>query len=686
MAEKAPVDRAMSGLQGIYVSKILDAFHLYIALCLSQELVNNVVVGGALCLLGQVLVVFIRLLSKRNSALLPRNIQGLGIIIFLATSLLSAVLLLVVYPTMAQSGQFLLLLYCVIVLTLKQGITAVLAGWLQVKMVWRVMALLVAHMAFGIALAVLLAPWLDAAAFHDVITMLAATSLATAAYQIFAIVPREQRPQNAKAANVDQLFKISAYRVYNRMVSNSFSALNLALLAYICYMQFEPQHTMLERFWNLVIWLLLVGSITWFVFQFLKKSITKYDKPSVFIVGALMIVLAIIGTYRSWFAGIWMILGYMLWGVGLACMFSIIISLGADMQAVLELDMPEEETAGYRFNTFALVELSLTLSTFLLLLMLTGITFVAEGKLGALIDIAVVRVSMRSLLFIPPVLVLSSMLYALMQPLNKDYAKKLAHYRAQQRLGNVNPALATRLQFMLVQETRRIAPRVICTFLRPLVPCRVVGKERVDVENGPVIFVCNHLEVYGPIITKLYLPFYFRSWIIADILDKDTVARQLEGGVNEVFKWVPKKVRAKMPGWIAPIALYVLNALDPIPVYRGNMREVLKTIKLTVEAMEYEDNILLFPENPESDEGRYKITGISDFFSGFASIASEYYKKTKQCTTFYPMYADKIQKTLTIGEGVRYNPENERNTEKERIVNTLHDWMSEQAERAAAQS
>lgn len=663
---------------GVFYTKILDAFHLYIGMCISEHLLGNIVLGGALYLCGQVLVVFARLFSKRNSPLLPHNIQMRGIVIFIATALLSAALLFL-YPSTMQSGYFSTMLYCIALLLLRQGVTDVLANWLQVRNLWRVLVLLGTHAAFSIGIALLLSQLLEEDAFRQIITMVAATGFAALAHQALA-QPRE-RPM--ARANTEKLFTVSSYRIYNRMVGSAVMALNLALLSYICYMQFEPQHTMLERFWDLVVWLLLVGGVTLLMLQFLKRNgITQYDKPSVFAAGMLMIAFAILGTYREWFTGIWAVMGYLLWGLGLAAILSIIISLGADMQAVLELDMTPEEIEGYGENTQAVVEWSLTLSTWLLLVMLAVITFLTDGKLEELRQHAAVQVSMRWMLFLPPAFAVIALLYGLMQPLNKDYERKLAHYYAQQRQGKANPALKTRLQLMLVKRTRRIAPSILRAIIRPLMPCRVIGTENVDELNGPVVFVSNHLEIYGPLITNLHLPFYFRSWIIARMLDKDVVAQQLEGGVNAVFKWLPKQIRARLPRWISPIVLFVLHSLDPIPVYRGNMREVLQTIRNTVDAMEYEDNILIFPENPDLDGGQYKVHGVSPFFSGFANIGSEYYKRTGNCTTFYPMYANRTAHTLTIGAGVRYDPANGKGAEKERIVDTLYRWMCDEAKKS----
>ncbi len=673
MAEQVAEGGQVRALRGVAFHKLTDAFHLYIASCLSEQLLGNAVLGAALYLAGQVLVVFARMFSKSNSARLPAAIHARGAALFVLAALL-CVSLFLVYPAVTGHAQFYALLICIILLLIRQGVTAFLSRRLQSRGALRAVLLLLAHVLLSAAVALAAADNIPADAFLEIMAMVAATGVALFAYQV--AEPQQKAAQFS--AGADKLFGVSSYRIYNRMTSNAVVSLNLALLTYICSTRIRPGSAMTGLFWDLAVWLILVGGMTVMILKLIRRrDFAQFNKPSVFAAGAALLLLAIIGGYFNWFPGVLSIVSYLLWGTGLACMLSIILSMGYDMRAVLELNMKPEELSGYRENTQAVVEWSLTLSTLLFVFLLTVVTFVSEGRADPWQELPFVQFLLGSMRFWPIAGILAALLYALMQPLNKDYAQKLAHYRAQQRAGNVNDALKTRLQMKLIQQSRRIAPDIVRAIIRPLMPCRVIGKEHVDTEHGPVVFVGNHLEIYGPLITNLYLPFYFRSWIISGMLDRDIIAAQLKNGVNNVFRIMPEKLRARLPHMFAPFILFVLQSLDPIPVYRGTAREVVNTMRLTVDAMEYEDNILLFPENP--GEENYKQQGVSDFYSGFASIGAEYYKRTGHCTTFYPVYANKGKRTLTIGPGIRFHAENGRREERDRIVAELTAWMNMQA-------
>lgn len=660
----------------IFYNKIIDALQLYIAMSISAALLGNALIGGAICLLGQVIVVFIRLFNKENSILLPGNIHIYGILLLVGVTILNIVLVFI-YPSTANSMFFGIFILCIVLLLLRQILTYIINNYLNFKRFPKTLLLLIMQSLFTTSLALLLYGYLSADNFVNIVTMLSATSIAMLAYR------ENLKTHNKQAPKIkgDKLINISSYRLYNRMAANTIAALNISLTTYICYIQLEIDSDAISVFWNLIIWLIMVFGATAVFYQFLKrKGYTQYDKPSVFLFGAILISLAITGSFKGWFTGVFYIIGNLMWGAGLACMLAIIISMNANIRYVLEFNMPEEDISGYEANTNAIIEWNLTLFTFLIVILLCVMTFLTERDFYFIRNKPFITQVFKWILTLPPMLILVALIDALRQPLDRDYEKKLAKYQSQQRKGNINPDFEARLQLKLVKQTRTIIPRILIALIKPLMPSKVIGAENVKEDDVPIIFVCNHLVVYGPIITNLHLPFYFRSWIISGMLNKDIIAKQLVGGVNSVLKWIPKFIRDKLPRILAPFILYVLTSLDPIPVFRGNMREVLSTLRLTVDAMEYGDNILLFPENPNNNEdGHYKLDGVSPFFQGFANIGSDYYKRTGGCTVFYPVYVDKTEKTITIGEGITFDPNNKRNIEKQRIVDYLYAWMSKQS-------
>ncbi|MDD6175428.1 MAG: hypothetical protein PUC59_06685 [Firmicutes bacterium] len=249
-----------------------------------------------------------------------------------------------------------------------------------------------------------------------------------------------------------------------------------------------------------------------------------------------------------------------------------------------------------------------------------------------------------------------------------------------------NPLLAERVQQCYVEPfTRSAGFWVVKTLFRPFFPSRFLGAENIDdASETPMVFVCNHLEIYGPIITQLHLPYPVRTWIINNMVDLQLTEENLSGAIDKIFRFFSPKMRRRLCHVLARPVCWAMNSIDHVTVYRGNSRDVIRTIRDTVDAIRCGDNILLFPENTSAkgETGAYKIGEVSAFFSGFSNIAASVYEKTGQCVTFYPLFADKKKKKIRAGKGITFDPSRPKAEEKKRIVTYLHDTMCSMAELA----
>ncbi|MGI6260942.1 MAG: hypothetical protein ACOYJR_03795 [Acutalibacteraceae bacterium] len=288
-------------------------------------------------------------------------------------------------------------------------------------------------------------------------------------------------------------------------------------------------------------------------------------------------------------------------------------------------------------------------------------------------------------LAIGAVFLVRSWLLATRQPVDRAGCEKIRHRFALSSPAE-NQLLVERVQKTFVAPyTKSAGFWVVKTLFRPFFPSRFLGADNIDeASETPKVFVCNHLEIYGPIITQLHLPYPVRTWIINNMVDLQLTEKNLSGAIDKIFKIFSPKVRHWLCHVLARPVCWAMNSIDHVTVYRGNSRDVIRTIRDTVDAIQCGDNILLFPENTSAagETGAYKIGEVSAFFSGFSNIAASVYEKTGQCITFYPLFADKKNKKIRAAKGVTFNPSNPKPEEKKRIVNYLHDTMCSMAELA----
>ena len=258
-------------------------------------------------------------------------------------------------------------------------------------------------------------------------------------------------------------------------------------------------------------------------------------------------------------------------------------------------------------------------------------------------------------------------------PMSRRYTRKLERLLVLREAGEKNESLERQVkEIFLEKHPNRWGIRVIIFLWRLCYPHRVVGAENAKgYEDTALIIVSNHGEMYGPIVTNLFMPIPFRPWAIGKIMDKDALVEHIYQGTMVRQKWLPESWKKPLVRVLGVLLTWVMKSLEGIPVYRGTSRELMQTFRLSIEALEGMDQILLFPESGENDGlgGRgYAEEGFGKIFTGFITLAPMYYAKTRQKVVFLPVYGDKRNRTLRIGEGICFDPNAPSAEEKERIA------------------
>ncbi len=287
--------------------------------------------------------------------------------------------------------------------------------------------------------------------------------------------------------------------------------------------------------------------------------------------------------------------------------------------------------------------------------------------------------NIRPLLVVPAlVLVAFALVFTLRFPMTKRHLNKLRRYVDMQQQGYENAPLHEQLEAVVVRRSlKRHGVRVLMAIIRPLYYHRILGRENVELNDQVAsVFVCNHGEIYGPIVTNLYVPFDFRPWVTFEMLDKEAVTKRTEEGFFSHSRLLTPRMRHRLARFFAPLLVWVMKSVDSIPVYHDNPRKLMQTFRETTLAMEAGDSILLFPENADtSDTGRYQKEGVSEFFTGFTTIGQTYYNKTGKCAQFVPLYASKTKRTITFGVPTHFDPELSMAEEKTRLCDHLRGEM-----------
>ena len=265
--------------------------------------------------------------------------------------------------------------------------------------------------------------------------------------------------------------------------------------------------------------------------------------------------------------------------------------------------------------------------------------------------------------------VIGALVSAFRFPLSRRYIGKIRKLMKLQEDGMDNQALQEQVARVVSEPYRQpYLSRFLIFLCRFHFRCKLKNTDHIITDDtNPIVFLCNHGEFYGPMACKIYIPVPIRAWATANMMnDKKAVTQYIYDNTTSHQGKMPefeKRLLARMAAWLS---VNVMGQLECIPVYRDSPLKLRETFRLTIEAMDAGDNILIFPENPEQ---KYPREGIGDLSPGFMMLADIYWKRKKKRLRILPMYADKQRRTITFGDIIVYNPENDSKSEQERIIN-----------------
>ena len=497
-------------------------------------------------------------------------------------------------------------------------------------------------------------------------------------------LPDDTDPQTAAQMAAD-LREVNAFDAFQRMHTLVLIALQLTLVMVYTFIGLSAQ--------ELLVCMLLAVACTMIMREVSVLCLRLVKRPfdtQLLLVGLFLWLYGLFLLYRQLDhdPGLLMsALAVALCTSGLAVSVTALAELERRMTDVAQFRL-KDRMHGYAQLRAASTEIAILLGQMLALILLTLLCMPSVPL--ARLDLASLVSAFRPLMVIPPVLLLlAAIVTTLRFPMNNRHFQKLARWLTLESEGLDNPALRQQLDSVVVKRHKnRFGVRIIITLLRPLYYHRVIGKENLSgYEDGTMVLICNHGEIYGPVVANLYVPITFRPWVISNMMEKEAIVEHIYQGTMVRQRWLPERWKRPLINLISPLLMWVFDSLEAIPVYRGQPKELMRTFRETLNAMQAGDNILVFPENAENHapgEGGYAREGVGQLYTGFAMIAPMYYAKTHKRAVFVPIYASRKHRTLTIGRGVVYDPDNNATEEKLRIVDALLGSMQAMYEQETA--
>lgn len=265
---------------------------------------------------------------------------------------------------------------------------------------------------------------------------------------------------------------------------------------------------------------------------------------------------------------------------------------------------------------------------------------------------------------------------ALRVPLDNRYARKLERLLALEARGEAAKPLRGQLEGVILQSHRRPwLVRLIMLTLRATYRHRVMGAGNVrrDPDN-PVVFLCNHGEIYGPVAAMLYVPGFVRPWVMSEMMGSaEEAAAYVHRYTFGPAKWMPGCLKWPVSRLLGRVSCWGMRQLEAIPVYRNHPHQLVSTFRQAADALQCGDAMVIFPENPNAGgEGHgYENGGVGELFSGFTMLAPVAYRRSGRPCRFVPMYASRRTRSVRFGREITYDPANDPKAERGRLVGEI---------------
>ncbi len=683
MAKQAQTTAWASSRRVMLVMMSLPTLYNYLySMTVSGAYTLSPVFGGALFMTGAAATAYAQTYTGQRRKSLTRRTRVLGTLL-LALMFLLTLMLWVVYPFFSRISHFWELSAVTLVLTVRGVIARGLVGSvMRGRMGKR------AFFVLFLSLQLVLTGAVAAIFFPTLTTSLAwymlggyALSMLLEGYILWRdrkSVAMETRPEALDKETAErmatELRQMNAYGAYQRMQTLILIALQMTLVMVYTFIGITTRE-IISCLAISVGCTIIMREATDFILSRLKRR--RPATLNLLLIGLFLWGYSLYLFYRMLSGDSSLLMTYLTLGMcsaGLSVSVTSLAQIERDMTSVAKYRL-RDHMQGYGTIRSVNTELSILAGQLFALLLLAVLTLPAGTNLTELAFSQIIR-DFRPLMILPPLLLtIAAFLLALRFPLNNRHFQKIKRFLT--LTDEDNPALKKQLDTVVVHKyINRFGIRIIIFFLRLIMPHKVIGKEHLQgLEDGTIVMVCNHGEVYGPVAATLYVPIPFRPWSIAEMMDRDVIVDYIYQNTAVRQDWCPNFLKMPLTKMFARFFLWAFKSLEAIPVYRNDPRSLIKTFRMTVDAMQAGDNLLLFPERGDNlgpgDKG-YAEEGIGELYTGFAMIAPALYKKAHKAAVFVPVYASKKLKTLTFGEGIAFNPDAPMNIENRRIVAALH--------------
>ncbi len=204
----------------------------------------------------------------------------------------------------------------------------------------------------------------------------------------------------------------------------------------------------------------------------------------------------------------------------------------------------------------------------------------------------------------------------------------------------------------------------------------------VPYEEGPCVFVVNHIGVVGPAAMTAKFPLRDKCWLWLN--DGITEAKKIPGYVRKDYWWKPGNffepvLKATVPYLAAAVLPPVLKSVPYIPVYHD--QRIMLTLRQSIRVLQRDEALVVFPEVPNG-----WLSHSNRIFTGWLRLGELWYRSSGRALKMYPVHIDRKKHVFKVAAPVWYDPARRFLEQEKELAEVLTKGLKGQAAHGEAKS
>lgn len=181
----------------------------------------------------------------------------------------------------------------------------------------------------------------------------------------------------------------------------------------------------------------------------------------------------------------------------------------------------------------------------------------------------------------------------------------------------------------------------------------LLGEENLP-EEGPAVFIANHLGPLGPIGSICSLPFRLYPWVVGEMIDPGLAPDYIRVDFVEPRLKLTPPISNVISKALTKITVPMFRSIEGIPSYYLRKQEfIYETLEKSLTKLKEGKFLLVFPEY--AILGSDSMKRIYPFQKTVFRLGEMYYSATRHNLRFYPVAVHESHK-VKLGAPFKFSP------------------------------